>query len=144
MNFLSLLLTPFVALGIMVGSLFGPEPEVNLGASEAIPTTIAFFETTLQDAISSTATSFTLTSATDKDGTVLASSTYAFVIDEGSSNEEIVIADCTATACTNAVRGVSVRTGNTSVAALKKAHRRGASVKITDRLVSLYSIDNNS
>lgn len=135
------LLTPFLLIGSSIGTAFVPAPvpasipiatEVKLGASEAIPTTIAFFETTLASAISSSATTFTLTSATDKDGTTLASSTYAFVIDEGSSNEEIVIADCTATACINAERGISVRTGNTEVTALKKAHRRGASVKITD------------
>jgi len=129
------LLTPFLLVGSSIGSFFVPQTQVEeptLGASQAIPTTIAFFETTLASAISSSATSFTLTSATDKDGTTLASSTYAFVIDEGSSNEEIVIADCTATACINAERGISVRTGNTEVTALKKAHRRGASVKITD------------
>ena len=130
MHFLTSLLTPFVALGMALSGYFAPEPQ--LGASEPVPTTIAFFETTLASAISGSATSFTLTSATDKDGTTLASSTYAFVIDEGSSNEEIVIADCTGTACTNASRGVSVRTGNTEVTALKKSHRRGASVKMTD------------
>jgi hypothetical protein len=129
MNLLVALFAPFIALGTMLGGFFVDE---QLGASEAVPVTIAFFETTLQDAITSSATSFTLTSATDKDGTTLASSTYAFVIDEGSANEEIVIADCTGTACTNALRGVSARTGNTEVAALKKAHRRGASIKITD------------
>lgn len=132
MNLIATILAPFVAIGAMLGALFIDEPANNIGASEAIPTTIAFFETTLASAISSTATSFTLTSATDKDGTTLASSTYAFVIDEGSSNEEIVIADCTATACANAVRGVSALTGTSSVSALKKSHRRGASVKITD------------
>lgn len=146
MNILTLLTAPFVALGVALGSLFTPQvvvvpqtvevPKIvqvpQLGASEAVPVVVAFFETTLASAITSSATSFTLTSATDKDGTTLASSTYAFVIDEGSSNEEVVIADCTGTACTNAMRGVSALTGNTEVTALKKAHRRGASIKITD------------
>lgn len=128
------LLAPFLFIGGSIGAALAPTPAPTptLGASEAIPTTIAFFETTLAASISSSATTFTLTSAVDKDGTTLASSTYAFVIDEGSSNEEIVIADCTATACTNAERGISARTGNTEVTALKKAHRRGASVKMTD------------
>lgn len=132
---LSFIFAPFIAVGLMLGTALAPEPvmpEPTLGASEAIPTTIAFFETTLAIAITSDATTFTLTSATDADGTTLASSTYAFVIDEGSSNEEIVIADCTGTVCTGAIRGVSVLTGTSSVTALKKAHRRGASVKITD------------
>lgn len=131
----STILAPFLFIGASLGTMIAPEPVVQepaLGASEAIPTTIAFFETTLASAINETATTFTLTSAVDKDGTTLASSTYAFVIDEGSSNEEIVIADCTGTACINAERGISVRTGNTEVTALKKSHRRGASVKITD------------
>lgn len=132
MNILGTIFAPFVAIGVAIGSLFAPPPEPQLGASEAIPVVVAFFETTLQSPISSSATSFTLTSATDKDGNTLASSTYAFVIDEGSANEEIVIADCTGTACTNALRGISVLTGNTEVAALKKSHRRGSSVKITD------------
>ena len=124
------LLAPFLFVGASLGTFVAPEQP--LGASQEIPTTIAFFETTLASAISDSATSFTLTSAVDKDGTTLASSTYAFVIDEGSSNEEIVLADCTGTACTNVERGISVRTGNTEVATLKKSHRRGASIKITD------------
>lgn len=128
---LAYILTPFLLIGASIGTALAPRHD-SLGASQEIPTTIAFFETTLASAITSSATSFTLTSATDADGTSLASSTYAFVIDEGSSNEEIVLADCTGTTCTNAERGISVRTGNTEVTALKKAHRRGASVKITD------------
>jgi hypothetical protein len=132
MGILSTIFAPFVALGVALGSLLVPTPEPQLGASQAVPTTIAFFETTLAAPITATSTSFTLSSATDKDGNVLASSTYGFVIDEGSSNVEIVLADCTGTSCTNAVRGVSVTSGNASVVALKKSHRRGASVKITD------------
>lgn len=104
----------------------------NLGATFEIPTVKAFFETSLASNISSSATSFTLTSATDKEGNTLASSTYAFVIDEGTANEEMVLADCTGTSCTNVTRGISVVSGTTSVATLMKSHRRGASVKITD------------
>lgn len=96
------------------------------------PKTIAFFETTLSSAISSTATSFTLTSANDKKGTALATNEYGFVIDEGTASEEIVRATCTGTACTSALRGVDVVDGVTEVVALQKAHRRGASVKMTD------------
>ena len=104
-----------------------------LGASATTtPGIVAFFETSLASRITSSATSFTLVSATTKDGSTLASSTYAFVIDEGTANEEVVIADCTGTACTNAVRGVSAITGTSTVAALQKSHGRGASVKITD------------
>lgn len=107
-------------------------PDDNLSASLAVPTVVALFETSLASAISSSATSFTLTSAADLTGTALASSTYAFIIDEGTASQELVIADCTGTACANAVRGVSVITGTTTVTALEHSHRRGASVKITD------------
>lgn len=104
----------------------------NLGASLDIPTPIAFFETSLSGSITSSDTSMTLVSATDKDGNTLASSTYPFVLDEGTANEELVIADCTGTACTNMQRGLSVLTGTSTVSSLQKAHRRGASVKITN------------
>ena len=71
----------------------GTKSGLKLGASFQTPEVRALFETTLASAISSSATSFTLTSATDIDGTALASSTYAFIIDEGTSVEEFVLAD---------------------------------------------------
>lgn len=148
-GFISQILLGAIAIGSLVAGYFAaPEvknylnevketpqevvQEQNLGATNQIPTPIALFETTLASSITSSATSFTLTSAVDKDGTTFATSTYAFIIDEGTASEEFVIADCTGTACTNAERGISVRTGETEVTALKKAHRRGASIKITD------------
>lgn len=103
-----------------------------LGATFPVPTSVALFETSLATKISSSATSMTLVSGTDKTGTALASSTYAFIIDEGSADEEMVLADCTSTACTNMTRGISPITGTSTVAALQHEHRRGASVKITD------------
>lgn len=118
-----------------VQSLTGEYTETNKvvgAAGTEVPTIVALFSTSLASAISSSATSMTLVSATDKDGNTLASSTYPFIIDEGTASEELVIADCTSTACTNMIRGVSVLTGTSSVTALKKSHRRGASVKITD------------
>ena len=104
----------------------------RLGATNAVPTIVALFETSLASAISSSATTMTLTSAADKAGTTLASSTYAFIIDENSSSEEMVLADCTGTACTGLVRGINPLTGTSTTASLQKSHRRGASVKITD------------
>lgn len=111
--------------------------QLSVGATNQIPSTVALFETSLASRITANDTSFTLVSATTKDGSTLASSTYGFIIDEGTSNEEMVLADCTATACTNATRGLSALTGTTTVTALKKAHSRGASVKITDGPVLL-------
>lgn len=115
---------------------------VAVGATFDFAKPVALFETTLANRITTTDTSMTLTSATTKDGSTLASSTYGFIIDEGTANEEFVLADCTATACTNLTRGVSTLNGTSSVVALKKEHRRGASVKITDApiLLQVYNI----
>lgn len=104
---------------------------ISLGATNALPTAVALFETSLASKISPTATSMTLVSALDKTGTALASSTYGFILDEGTPVEEMVLADCTATACRNMVRGISPITGTSTVVALEHEHRRGASVKIT-------------
>lgn len=104
----------------------------QLGATSNLPDLKALFETSLASKITSSQTTLTLVSAADKAGVTLASSTYPFIIDEGTASEEFVLADCTGTTCTNVTRGVSVSTGTTSVTSLKKAHGRGASVKITD------------
>lgn len=130
-----------VGVAMTIGGWLGYVPEQNLGGSTQSTDVIALFETTLASKITDSATTFTLTSATDKDGTTLASSTYGFIIDEGTASEEFVIADCTATACTNALRGVSVKTGTTTAEALRFAHRRGSSVKITDAPSLIYAIN---
>lgn len=96
-----------------------------------IPKVVALFETSLQAKINSSATSMTLVSGTDKAGNTL-SGVYGMVIDEGSSNEEFIIGTVAGTAVTSMLRGVSPADAKTEVAALKKEHRRGASVKITD------------
>jgi len=108
-----------------------------------LPKAYALFETTLQDSISSSATSMTLVSGTDKEGSSL-SGTIGFIIDEGSASEEFVIASVTGTACTSMLRGVSVADGVTEVAGLKKAHRKGASIKITNHplLIRIYRVIN--
>lgn len=99
-----------------------------------VPAVIANFETSLASSITDSATSMTLVSFTDKDGNDLTTGTYyGFTIDEGTANEEHVIGMATSSnVVTNMTRGVSVTTGSTSVTALQKTHRRGASVKITD------------
>jgi len=119
-----------------------PEPKTNssatsavvapLGATNTIETPVALFQSTLANSIDASATSMTLSSALTKDGTNLASSTYSFIIDEGTASQEFVKADCTSTVCTNMVRGLSVITGTTTISSSAKIHRRGASVKITD------------
>jgi len=107
-------------------------PSPNMG--ENIPNVVASFETSLAAKISSSATSMTLVSGTTDDGTTL-NGLYGFVIDEGGSNQEFVLATCVNTSCTGMTRGISTITGTSSVAALQKEHRRGASVKITDHPV---------
>lgn len=102
-----------------------------LGASLAISSPVPLFEDALASRIDGDDTSFTLISGLDKTDTLLASSTYGFILSEGSANEEFVLADCTGTACTRAVRGYWPLTGATS-SALQKTHRRGDVVKITD------------
>ncbi len=104
----------------------------NLGATLPIPTVVSFFQTSLQSAITASQSSMTLVSALDQTGTTLANSTYGFVIDEGTASQETVLADCNGITCTNLQRGIDPITGVTSVTALQFAHRRGASVKITD------------
>ena len=124
----STILTPVLFLT----GMFGITPEkYNQNLGVAIPTTIALFETSLANSITSTESSMTLVYALTKDGTQLATSTYAFIIDEGSASEEFVVATCAQTSCTGMTRGISAINGSSSVTVLKKAHRRGASVKIT-------------
>lgn len=139
----------FTTIGLIVSSIFHPQPapvpnqspaqvqtdqiSQDLGATNAVSDTVAFFTASLQSPISATADSMTLVSAAYNNGANnLASSTYGFVIDEGTSLQEIVVADCTATVCTNMDRGIDYLTGTSSVTSLAFAHRRGASVKITN------------
>ncbi len=124
-----------------IALLIGASAPYALAATYQTPDVRALFETTLASRITSSATSLTLTSATDKDGFALASSTYGLIVDEGTATEELMLADCTATACTNLARGLSVRTGTTTVAALQFEHRRSASVKITDAPALLFAVN---
>jgi hypothetical protein len=100
-----------------------------LGAQ--IPTIVTRFETSLQSSISSSASSMTLVSGTDSAGTILSGFT-CFTLDEGSSVAEDVCGTASSTSVTSMTRGISPTTGTSSVASLQFAHRRGASVKITD------------
>jgi len=127
----SKIITGIVGVGLIIGGFFGMN-QVEQKFSAVVPTVIASFSTTLAAEITSTATTMTLTSGTTDDSTTL-NGTYGFVIDSGvSGKEEFVLASCTDTACTSMTRGVSSITGNTAVTALKHAHSRGASVKISD------------
>jgi hypothetical protein len=103
------------------------EPKLGI----ALPNISALFETSLQNSVSSDATSMTLVSATLKNGNSL-SGLYGFIIDEGASNEEFVICTASSTSLTACLRGIDPVDGKTEVATLQYSHRRGASIKITD------------
>ncbi|MCX7589697.1 MAG: hypothetical protein N2Z85_02035 [Patescibacteria group bacterium] len=104
--------------------------------STILPRAVAVFETTLSQSISESDTTLYLTSAITKDGTELdADVWYGFVIDSGNNNEEFVIGQPDSSnrkMIKNLKRGVSYKDGKTEIGALKKAHSKGASVKITD------------
>ncbi|MEW6126726.1 MAG: hypothetical protein AB1757_06785 [Acidobacteriota bacterium] len=83
------------------------------------------------------ATSFSVVSGTDRDGNAL-SGLYGFIIDEGTADEEFVVGTISGTTVTISKRGCDADDPETEVLANKKAHRRGASVKITDYPILAY------
>lgn len=96
-----------------------------------IPKIVAFYEDSLQSKVTSSATSMTLVRGTDKVGNTI-SGTIGFVIEEGTSTEEVVQCSVSGTALTSCTRGISPVNGKTAITALQFAHPRGASVKITN------------
>lgn len=129
------------ALGFTGVLVTAPAPIINTGA--ALPQAAAVFETSLQSAITSSATSMTLTANSVRGGGSL-SGYNCFTIDEGSAQAEYVCGTVSSTAVTSMTRGISPLTGTTTVAALQFAHRRGANVKITDfPLVQILKAQNN-
>ncbi len=138
MKKLLLTILTLVAIGSLIAiiiSLSAPKQEQTepvLGAD--IPTVVALYTDSLDSKMTDSDTSFTLIRGTDKQGRGL-SGFYGFVIDEGSSIEEFMTANCTTatnTTCTVVARGIDVVDGKTEVTALKQEHRRGALVKITN------------
>lgn len=124
-----------ISLSIAVAGLFGfggtpaEAPSENVGAT--IPVSVAVFQTSLQSSISSSATSMTLVAGTDKSGDNL-SGYICFNIDEGTATEEFVCGTASGTSVSSMIRGIDPVDGDLEVSALKKAHRRGASVKVTN------------
>ena len=129
MHILQTIASIIAGAAFAIGSFFSPAPAQPAGA--ALPAATAVFETSLAAPISSTATSLTLVDNTVRGGGTL--SGYAcFTIDEGSSQAEYVCGTVSGTSVTSLTRGLSPTTGTTTTSALQFAHRRGASVKITD------------
>jgi len=129
MNKKLLWLLALVTIG--VGSAIYVIKNVNKNVGASIPTVIAVYQDSIASRISNSATSFTLVRGTDKQSRALAGF-YGFVLDEGTTSEEFLTANCTATACTIVARGIDVQDGETEVAGNKYEHRRGATVKITN------------
>jgi hypothetical protein len=125
-----LLLATALLVTIISGGYYFLVPH-EAGVGTALPDAPALFETSLAAPITSTATSFSLTNNSVRGGGVL-SGYQCFTIDEGSAQAEFVCGTASGTAVTNVTRGISPSDGITEVTALKFAHRRGASVKITD------------
>ncbi len=133
-NILQYIGKALVTVAIAIGGLFGGHavaPTINQNVGATIPVTVAVFTTSLQSSISSSATAMTLVSGTNKAGNSL-SGYVCFNIDEGTATEEFVCGTASGTSVTSMLRGIDPVDGDLEVTALKKAHRRGASVKVTD------------
>lgn len=132
MNKLSAL---FVTLFLLAGALgYAAETVTNppthtTGA--VLPSATAVFETSLQSAVTSSATTMTLTANAVRGGGTI-SGYNCFTVDEGSAQAETMCGTVSGTTVSSLSRGISQSTGTTTVAALQFAHRRGANVKITD------------
>ena len=104
----------------------------------ALPKPIANFETYLTGRMTTSDTSFTINDVVDEAGNSLDALDVYIVIDDGETNAERIRGTITAatktvdTSATNGLRGIDPSTPTTSVTALKFAHDKGASVKITD------------
>lgn len=116
-------MTILIAFGGMIGV------EFPMGAT--VPITVAWFETSLASKITSSATSMTLVSGEDAAENDL-DGYMCFTIDEGTSVQEFVCGTASSTAVSSMIRGIDPIDGDLEVSALKKAHRRGASVKVTN------------
>lgn len=134
-----------IGAGIVVIGYFGFYLQSNNGVGVDLPEAPALFETSLSAPISSTATTIPLSSIIVRGGEQLANYN-CFTIDEGSAQAEFVCGtiSTSTTSLINASRGVSAKDGFTENSALQFAHRRGASVKVTDfPIIQLLRSQNN-
>lgn len=127
-NILHAVASAFFTGLLAIGSLFSPAV-APVGAT--IPVSVAVFQTSLASAVTSSATSMTLVNGTNAAGNTLSGYT-CFNLDEGTSLEEFVCGTASGTSVTSMIRGIDPVDGDLEVTALKKGHKRGASVKVTD------------
>lgn len=122
------LLASIAAFAVILTTTPAFAPTVD---AATIPKAPALFTTSLLSRIDSTATSMTLVSGLMKNGSAISGYT-CFTIDEGSSNEEFACGIASSTSVTSMLRGIDPVDGDLEVSSLKKAHNRGASVKVTN------------
>jgi hypothetical protein len=119
---------------LITGFFHSPSIEstpVDDQAGAALPEAVASFETTLAAPITAAATTMSLAANLVRGGSTL-SGFNCFTVDEGSSQAEFICGFVSGTSVTSLTRGISPATGTTTASSLQFAHRRGASVKITD------------
>ncbi len=112
-------------------TFFGYSAPVQQPLGANLPQGVAVFETALQSAITSSASSMTLAANSVTGGSTL-SGFNCFTVDEGSSQAEYICGTVSGTSVTALMRGIDPVTATTTNATLQFAHRRGADVKITD------------
>lgn len=99
-----------------------------------IPEPIASFRTTITNKITSSAATILIDSVTDDDGVSMNGKILGFVIDKGKAEEEYILGtvDYANSQLVSVTRGLSVSDGATSVAGNKSAHRKKASIEVSD------------
>lgn len=91
---------------------------------------VASFKTTITARSESTATIFYLDSVLDDAGNAIVG-TKGFLIDEGTTDEETIVGTVSGSTLVSCLRGISPTDGISEVTALKKPHRKNATIKIT-------------
>lgn len=119
----------FSGIALLILSLIVAGSSVALASS--VPNTPALYESYLANSQGSSDTTFSLASATLRDGTALAGF-YCFTIDSNTPTVEYECGTVSGTTVTVSTRGIDAVSGTTTATSLKYAHRRGADVKITD------------
>lgn len=96
-----------------------------------IPKLTRGFETSITGRLAKNGSEFGLVSVLDKKGDTI-SGYYGITLDEGEPDEEDMLISITGSTATIIARGLDPDDPQTEVEDLKKTHRRGASLKITD------------
>ena len=99
-----------------------------------LPEPIASFRTTITNKITSSAATILIDSVTDDDGVSMDGKILGFVIDKGKAEEEYILGtvDYANSQLVSVTRGLSVSDGATSIAGNKSAHRKKASIEVSD------------